>query len=172
MEQRVVEVIDALGRHRPRDEKERRDRALVLRYLNWLDTPFDQTADPTHVTASAIVFNVAGDVLVHRHKRLGILLQPGGHVDGLEHPAAAAVRELREETGVAAKNGTFVHVDIHQGPRGHVHLDLRYRFYADDTTFTPLAGESTDVFFLPREHVKTAVDASLARAVAAARDAD
>ena len=38
---------------------------------------------PTHVTASGIVVGRRGTVL-HRHKRLGIWMQPGGHIDAGE----------------------------------------------------------------------------------------
>ena len=47
--------------------------------------PFDEHADPIHVTGSAIVVGRRGVVLL-THKRLGIWLQPGGHVDAGEAP--------------------------------------------------------------------------------------
>ncbi len=40
-----------------------------------------------------------GKVLVLWHKKLGIWLYPGGHVDEGEMPHEAAVRETMEETG-------------------------------------------------------------------------
>lgn len=50
-------------------------------------------------TASAfIVFD--GKVVLHRHKRLGIWLQPGGHVELDEDPTQTVVREAKEETGL------------------------------------------------------------------------
>jgi ADP-ribose pyrophosphatase YjhB (NUDIX family) len=42
-----------------------------------------------------------GRVLLHRHRRLGLWLPPGGHIDPGELPDEAAVRETLEETGVA-----------------------------------------------------------------------
>jgi 8-oxo-dGTP pyrophosphatase MutT (NUDIX family) len=38
-------------------------------------------------------------LLVH-HKKMGKWQQPGGHVDLFENPVEAAVREVREETGL------------------------------------------------------------------------
>jgi 8-oxo-dGTP pyrophosphatase MutT (NUDIX family) len=38
-------------------------------------------------------------LLVHMHKKFGVLLQPGGHVELNENPWAAISHEIREETG-------------------------------------------------------------------------
>lgn len=91
-----------------------------------------------HFTASAFVTDGARSLLLlHRTKHLW--LPPGGHVEPDEPPAAAAIREVWEETGL--------HVEIvspavpagepRAAPRpeacleieitpGHVHLDLVY----------------------------------------------
>jgi 8-oxo-dGTP pyrophosphatase MutT (NUDIX family) len=134
-----------------------RGRASQARFLDELDRlprPFDEDADPVHVTASAVVAGPRG-ILLHRHKRLGIWLQPGGHIDPGEDPAAAALREVAEETGVAAEHHAdgplLLHLDVHDAPRGHVHLDLRYLLTAGDVDPAPGADESPDVawFALP-----------------------
>jgi 8-oxo-dGTP pyrophosphatase MutT (NUDIX family) len=50
-------------------------------------------------TASVfIVFK--NKVLLHKHKKLGIWLQPGGHIELDEDPNEAALREAKEETGL------------------------------------------------------------------------
>jgi 8-oxo-dGTP pyrophosphatase MutT (NUDIX family) len=169
MDVRTWRLQQVLAVHVPSDGKEHHDVAVVRRYLSWLRQPFAQEADPTHVTASAVVLNRSGDVLVHRHKRLGVYLQPGGHIDGNESPEQAATRELFEETGVTLDVGPLVHVDVHQGPRGHVHLDLRYLFVSEqEPIFRPLPGESTDVRFLAVGQIGSVADQSLQRAVMAA----
>ena len=56
-----------------------------------------------HFTASAIVFDQQGQVLLIHHHKLGMWLYPGGHIDPNEDPAQAVVREVREETGVAVE---------------------------------------------------------------------
>ncbi len=53
-----------------------------------------------HFTASAIVFDATGRVLLIHHVEAGVWLYPGGHIDPNEDPAQAAVREVNEETGV------------------------------------------------------------------------
>ncbi|WP_326559786.1 NUDIX hydrolase [Micromonospora sp. NBC_01796] len=53
-----------------------------------------------HNTASAIVLDSRDRVLLVHHRKSGLWLYPGGHVDPNEDPAEAAVREAREETGI------------------------------------------------------------------------
>lgn len=56
-----------------------------------------------HATASAIVFDGTGRVLLVEHRKAGLWLYPGGHVEPDEAPAEAAVREVAEETGLAVE---------------------------------------------------------------------
>ncbi len=52
-----------------------------------------------HFTATAFV--VRGEAtLLHWHRRLGQWMPPGGHIEPDEEPAEAALREVREETGL------------------------------------------------------------------------
>src|SRR6185436_5266087 len=39
-------------------------------------------------------------VLLHKHKKLGFWLPPGGHIELDEDPNEAAVREVKEESGL------------------------------------------------------------------------
>jgi 8-oxo-dGTP pyrophosphatase MutT (NUDIX family) len=86
-------------------------------------------------------------VLLHRHKRLGLWLPPGGHIDEGELPDEAAIRETLEESGVRIRlvDGPLRLPDGHRvapheparlcqpigiqlediGP-GHQHIDLIY----------------------------------------------
>jgi 8-oxo-dGTP diphosphatase len=52
-----------------------------------------------HLTASGVVFHKDHILLIH-HKRIGAWLPPGGHVEDMELPHEAVVREVFEETGV------------------------------------------------------------------------
>ncbi|MBW3620231.1 MAG: NUDIX domain-containing protein [Actinobacteria bacterium] len=171
----VRQLVAALGAHAPRSPAEAHSVRRVLAHLRWLPNPFDEDADPTHVTGSAIVVDERGRVLLHRHKRLGIWLQPGGHLDPGEDPATAAVRETLEETGLVAAHPAggprLLHVDVHEGPRGHVHLDLRYLLRAAGAdAFAPGAGESEHVAWFDADEARRVGDRSLAEAVAAAGD--
>jgi 8-oxo-dGTP pyrophosphatase MutT (NUDIX family) len=151
----------------PVDEREASSIARFVAEMNRLVRPCDEDADPVHVTASAIVVGPRGTVL-HLHKRLGLWLQPGGHIDakedGWEEPWEGALREASEETGLAvahpAEGPCFVHVDVHPGPKGHTHLDLRYLVEADGDP-EPGAGESPDVRWFGWEEAITRADPGL-----------
>ncbi len=53
------------------------------------------------MVAGSIIFNASKDeVLLIKHKKLGVWLPPGGHIEAGEFPYEAAVREAKEETGL------------------------------------------------------------------------
>lgn len=172
---RVTALAAVLARHEPRSAREAASLRRTRRALEWLDRPFDETADPMHVTGSAIVTSARGDVVLHKHKRVGAWMQPGGHVDAGEEPHEGAVREVAEEVGIAVEHPdgrpSLLHVDVHEGPRGHVHLDLRYLLLADrDAVPDPAPGESPDVAWFDLDAGLALADTSLALALEALAD--
>ena len=109
--------------------------------------PFAEDENPHHLAASAFVVSSRG-VVLHRHRLLDIWIQPGGHVEATEGPEAAALRETLEETGLVARHLDPVElfqVDLHPGPKGHTHYDLRYVVVAPPVDPSPPANESLEV---------------------------
>lgn len=142
-----------MARRTPLDDRERESIERFLDALDSLASPLDEEADPVHVTGSAIVVGPRG-VLMLKHRRLGIWLQPGGHIEPGETPWAAALREAREETGLDVdfvgpldEDGVpeLIHVDVHAGGRGHTHLDTRYLLDGGDSDPAPPEGESQEI---------------------------
>lgn len=169
---RTRRLLGQLATHAPTDEREQRSLRRAMAMIRWLRAPFDEHDDPCHVTASAIVLDDDGEVLLHRHKRLGIWLQPGGHVDPGETCERAALREVAEETGLAATlddRHAPLHVDVHDGPRGHLHLDVRWLLHVPAGSVpSPPPHESQDVRFLAPDDAIALTDDAAASAIRAA----
>ena len=129
-------------------EKAERSRLGMLELLSTSAQPFERNYDIHHFTASAIVTSDRG-ILLHKHKRSGDWLQPGGHIDDREWPADAAMRETAEETGIMARHPAagplLMNVDVHHTVNGHVHYDLAYLMESDPDEPVAPEGESPDV---------------------------
>jgi 8-oxo-dGTP pyrophosphatase MutT (NUDIX family) len=162
-------LVEAHASASPR-EVEARDR--FLSELAGLVAPCDEHAGPTHVTASGIVVGPRGTVL-HRHKRLGIWMQPGGHIDPGESPAEAALREATEELGLEVEHPAtgplLLHLDVHAAAHGHTHLDLRYLLLGADVDPLPPPDESPDARWCSWDEALATADAALIDALPLAR---
>lgn len=172
MSDRRWALLATLAAHDPVDPRETESLRRTLALVRDLPDPFSETDGPIHVTASAIVSDGGQRVLLHRHRILGIWLQPGGHIEGDEPPADAATRETLEETGIAvahpAGTPTLLHVDVHPAPKPScdLHLDLRYLLLAPaDARPDPPPGESQDVRWFDLEDAVEVSDPSVAAAV-------
>jgi 8-oxo-dGTP pyrophosphatase MutT (NUDIX family) len=138
----LLQAFDPDGNERARESVER-----MMRLLRGAAVPFDRDHyDPGHVTASAVVFTPELDrVLLIYHERLARWLQPGGHIETRDVTlAAAAQREVREETGLeVVLDGTprLLGIDVHKIPAthdepAHLHHDFMFCFTAADTMIT------------------------------------
>lgn len=101
-----------------------------------------------HFTASVFITSTGRPkkiALVH-HKKTGMWLQPGGHIEPFENPIEAAIREVKEETGLdisflrervkgVDQFASFLPVPeffyeetipAHKNEPEHYHLDLLY----------------------------------------------
>jgi 8-oxo-dGTP pyrophosphatase MutT (NUDIX family) len=165
-------LVALVTAHRPADPRETASKERFLSELARLSHPGDEDADPVHVTASAVVVGRRGTVL-HRHRRLGRWMQPGGHLNVGEDPSAAALRETAEETGLAAVHPPggprLIHLDVHDAALGHTHLDLQYLLIAPDRDPEPAPGESPDVRWYSFDEAAAEADDALAGALVAAR---
>jgi 8-oxo-dGTP pyrophosphatase MutT (NUDIX family) len=160
--------------HEPTSPREAAAQVRFLAELRRLADPCDEYADPTHVTASGIVVGHRGTVL-HLHKRLGIWMQPGGHIDVGETPEVAAQREATEELGLAVSHPPtgpkLVHLDVHDAALGHTHLDLRYLLLGSDDDPHPPPDESPEARWCAWDEAMAMADEGLADALPVAKAA-
>lgn len=153
----------------------------VIAILELIDAgPDTFSADhfvPGHVTASAFVMDRSRSrlLLIH-HRNLDLWLQPGGHIDAGEDVLTAAIREVREETGVTGvpiRQGIF-DVDVHSIPAhgdrpAHSHFDVRFLLEATSEELVD-SDEVLGVRWVPFGNVRDIVtDSSVLRATAKLR---
>jgi 8-oxo-dGTP pyrophosphatase MutT (NUDIX family) len=113
-----------------------------------------------HVTAATVLVDEHGNVLHIRHKVLDKWLIPGGHLEAEDtNLAAAALRELAEETGMTGIDGEpeLIDIDVHPIPANpgkreaaHQHFDFRFLARARGRHDVALqAEEVTDYRWMP-----------------------
>lgn len=103
-----------------------------------MDTP--RTSDVTRDFTATTFVVWRNSVLLHQHKKFGVWLPCGGHIEPHELPDDAAVREVLEESGVRINLVGEIALQI-DNPRqlirprgiqlefispGHEHIDLIY----------------------------------------------
>lgn len=107
-------------------------------------------------------------IILHKHHRLNMLLQFGGHVELTETPWQAVLREIAEESGydksqlkllqprydrIASLPGVKLHpqpIAIHTYPAGggHYHTDISYAFITSENPIHSIASCESDDFRL------------------------
>ncbi|MBQ7692447.1 MAG: NUDIX hydrolase [Oscillospiraceae bacterium] len=140
-----MDIRVAIRNYIPCNEQEAADKDMILDFLDKNPDAFYRTNRTAHMTASAWVVNPARDkVLMVYHKIYDSWSWTGGHADGEEDLAAVALREVREETGVASarllSEDIFslesLTVDGHEKHGAyvpsHLHLNVTYLLEADD----------------------------------------
>ena len=139
-----MDLLSALYSYRPWNPQEARDTTELLRRLEAGEDLFHRENTAAHLTASAWV--VSPDrtrVLMAYHNLYDSWAWLGGHADGEQDLLAVALREVREESGLAAVRPVspdiysleILTVDGHE-KRGvyvssHLHLNVTFLLEAD-----------------------------------------
>lgn len=178
-----MRLLERLSRHQPEGPEETADLAAILAFVSAHPDPFDRGIADGHLTASAFILSAdGGRVLLLHHRKLDRWLQPGGHAEpGEAIGEEVALREAREETGIAAlalhpDAPRPVDVDVHAIPahgseRAHHHLDLRYVVVAPEGAALVRSTEETNAlrWFAWDELAALGLDVGLQRGLAKAR---
>jgi 8-oxo-dGTP pyrophosphatase MutT (NUDIX family) len=124
-----------------------------------------------HITGSAWILSADyRQALLTHHRKLGRWLQLGGHSDGDSDPRQVALREAREESGLArlrflpeATDPLPLDLDVHPIPAhgdepAHLHLDVRFLLVAEAGQRLRANAESKELRWFARERLAEQVD--------------
>ncbi|GAB3586463.1 NUDIX hydrolase [Calidifontibacter terrae] len=151
------------------DEGSERLRLAYLSHLEQHSDAMSRDGVVDHLTGSGFVFDPTLDhVAMVFHGKAKLWLQPGGHFEeGDRSVVGAALREIREETGLDVADESVRVVDLHhhQLPaafgRCRSHLDLRVGAVLTHPQTVVVSPESEEVRWCPVQQLPTPTDPDL-----------
>jgi 8-oxo-dGTP pyrophosphatase MutT (NUDIX family) len=141
---RVLELVGAIE---PWDDLERTHLETATRWIAG-GAPLHRVRKPDvpamHLVSYFVVLDERrGQLLLVAHRKAGLWLPTGGHVEPGEDPWAAVVRECREELAIEAvaspitgEHPLFLTVTRTRGQHAHTDVSLWYLLDADARTVT------------------------------------
>ena len=146
---RLISLVDSID---PYDELEHTQRETVRRWLRG-GAPVCRTSPPDvpdpHLVSYFVVLDEARlDVLLVAHRKAGLWLPPGGHVEPREDPWDTVVRECREELDVRAVPASL---EWHPAVLPHDGEDTRERSHTDVSLWFVLALPRSSLVSFDRE---------------------
>lgn len=114
-----------------------------------------------HITGAAWLLDRPLErVLLTHHRKLDKWLQLGGHSDGDADALTVAIREAREESGLAVTvlDRRILDLDVHQIPaRGqdpaHYHYDVRFLLRVEGSDRFTVSDESHELAWVPLDEL-------------------
>ena len=141
-----MKIVEEIKKYRPCNEQEQRDKAVILAFLENNEDAFLRSNLLAHMTASSWIVNPERTkTLMVYHNIYDSWSWTGGHADGETDLLAVALREAREETGIAHVRPVspeifsleVLTVDGHE-KRGayvpsHLHMNVTYLLEAEES---------------------------------------
>ncbi len=141
-----MRIREEIENYQPFNEQEKRDKKVILDFIDANSDAFLRSNLIAHMTASAWIVNpLRTKTLLVYHRLFDSWSWTGGHADGEEDLLAVALREVREETGV--KNPRPVSEDIYslevltvdghekhgEYVPSHLHMNVTYLLEAEES---------------------------------------
>ena len=141
-----MKIVEEIKKYRPCNEQEQRDKAVILAFLEKNEDAFLRSNLVAHMTASSWIVNPQRTrTLMVYHNIYDSWSWTGGHADGETDLLSVALREAREETGIAHVRPVspeifsleVLTVDGHE-KRGeyvpsHLHMNVTYLLEAEES---------------------------------------
>ena len=141
-----MKIVEEIKKYRPCNEQEQRDKAVILAFLENNEDAFLRSNLLAHMTASSWIVNPERTkTLMVYHNIYDSWSWTGGHADGETDLLSVALREAREETGIAHVRPVspeifsleVLTVEGHE-KRGeyvpsHLHLNVTYLLEAEES---------------------------------------
>ncbi len=159
--------VDAIKQYKPYNEQEKKDKELIVYYIDTFDDVLKRDNEMVHVTSSAFVVNKTKDkVLVVHHNIYNSWSWTGGHADGEEDLLAVALAELKEETGVVSAQPLSTqifaldilpvvgHVKRGNYVSAHLHISVAFLVEADEQEALMIKeDENSGVTWIPMDEM-------------------
>ena len=166
-------LIRQIENYPPSNEQEEKDKALILGWISNNENAFSRENTVAHITASAWVVNKdRSKVLMVYHNIYNSWSWLGGHADGETDLLSVAIREVKEEAGIAhvwpVSENIFSlesltvdgHVKKGKYISSHLHLNITYLLEADSEEDVRIkADENSGVaWFTPEEALQKSTE--------------
>lgn len=151
----------------PYNEQEKKDKQIIIKYLDMFDDILTRDNEIIHITSSAFIVNKHRDkTLMIHHNLYNSWCWTGGHADGESDLLLVAINEAKEETGVKhllpVNNAiysldvlpVFGHMKNGKYISSHLHISVAYLVEADENEqLIVKPDENSDVKWIPIDEI-------------------
>lgn len=140
-----MEWIKQIEKYNPVNEQEKKDKEIMLDFINKNDNVLLRENEIAHITSSGFIVNKSRDkILMIHHNIYNSWGWTGGHADGDRNLIGVSIKEAKEETGIKearAITNDICSIDIlpvkshiKKGKyvASHLHLSVAYILEADE----------------------------------------